>query len=337
MVAANKQVLLGVACVAFGGVCWGFSGTCAQLLSSQYGVPPAWMMCVRMSLASVLYVGACLIMDRERLVGLLHDKRSLLSLLVFALLGVILVQMCYLNCISCTNAGTATMFERMGLIVIMGYTCLRGRRLPRKREAAGLALALAGMLCITTKGDLTSLSVPLEGLLWGAGSAISLAFYTLLPVKLLGRWGSLPVVSLAMSLSAILTSVAFQPWDMGVELIPEVVLTIVAMAVIGTFCAYLVFLQGLKLAGPVLTGMVGCVEPVSAVVIAAVWLGTPTGPFDIIGCALIVIMVLLVAQSEEGDAAAGEPETAPAPKPTLTSDLEGADQATLIEEACAER
>lgn len=298
---SSRNVLLGVACVAFGGICWGFSGTCAQLLSTNYGVPPTWMMCVRMALASVLYLAACLVMDRKRLIGLLRDARSMLELVVFAFLGVILVQLCYLNCISYTNAGTATMFERTGLIVIMAVTCLSARRLPRKREVVGLVLALGGMLCITTKGDLSTLSIPPQGVLWGLGSAVSLAFYTLLPGKLLARWGSLPVVSLAMSLSALLTNVTLQPWNMGVELVPEVVGTIVAMAVVGTFFAYLVFLQGLKLAGPVLTGMVGCVEPVAAFAIAAVWLGMPVGAFDIAGCAMIVVMVLLVAQTDEDE------------------------------------
>ncbi len=56
---------------------------------------------------------------------------------------------------------------------------------------------------------------------------------------------------------------------------PALVGVIGAMVIIGTFAAYLFYLQGITDAGPVRAGLVGCVEPVSATVISAVWLGTP--------------------------------------------------------------
>ena len=95
-----------------------------------------------------------------------------------------------LSAISYTNAGTGTVLERLGLIVIMVYVCLRMRRLPRIREAAGLVLAIGGTVLIATKGNLGSLAIPAEGLFWGIISAFALAFYTLLPGKVLEKWGS---------------------------------------------------------------------------------------------------------------------------------------------------
>lgn len=299
MLSQRSRVLRGVACVAFGGICWGFSGTCAQLLSASYGVPVTWMMCMRMCISSVFLLLTCLVIDRPRLAGLLRCPRDIAGVVVFAVLGIMLVQVCYLSCISYTNAGTATVFERLGLIVIMGYTCLRMRRAPFPREAIGLVLAIVGTVCIATKGDFSTLSIAPEGLAWGAGSAVSLAFYTLLPGRLLEKWGSLPVLSLAMAVSGIISCCLFQPWNIAVQLTFEVVAASLAMAVIGTFFAYLAFLQGLKLAGPVLSGLVGSIEPVAATAISALWLGTPTGPFDIAGCAMIVVMVLLVTQRNE--------------------------------------
>ncbi|MEF2895927.1 MAG: DMT family transporter, partial [Senegalimassilia anaerobia] len=67
----------------------------------------------------------------------------------------------------------------------------------------------------------------------------------------------------------------------------------------GTFFAYLLFLQGVKLAGPMRAGLVGSIEPVAAMAFSTLWLETPITLFDIVGCALIVIMVLLVTQREE--------------------------------------
>lgn len=38
-VAGNRHVVRGIVCALAGGICWGFSGTCAQLLMNDYGAP----------------------------------------------------------------------------------------------------------------------------------------------------------------------------------------------------------------------------------------------------------------------------------------------------------
>lgn len=317
---ASGRVLRGVLCVALGGICWGFSGTCAQLLTAIYGVPVSWVICLRLAGAALMYLVACLVANRQGLVALLRDRRSVGGVFVFSLLGVLLVQVCYVSCISHTNSGTATVFERMGLIIIMLFTCITMRRRPLKRELLAVVMALVGAVCIATKGNLGSLSISSLGLLWGMGSAVSLAFYTLLPEKLLNRWGSLPVTSLAMVFAAIVANAAVQPWTTDVQVTPEIVAAMIAMIVFGTFCAYLLFLHGLKDAGPMLAGLVGSIEPVAATVISALWLGTYVGPFDIAGCALIVVMVFLVTQRDGGSGAVAPAEDAGAAVASVNGD-----------------
>ena len=74
--------------------------------------------------------------------------------------------------------------------------------------------------------------------------------------------------------------------------------------------SYLFYLQGITDAGPVRAGLVGCVEPVSATVISAVWLGTPVGVVDVVGCAMIIGMVFLVTEREEGSGGAASSDGA---------------------------
>ena len=102
-----------------------------------------------------------------------------------------------------------------------------------------------------------------------------MAFYTLLPGKVLEKWGSFIVTGLAMLIGGAVATVAVQPWTIPVEVSPELAGVMFAMIIVGTFAAYLFYLQGITDAGPVRAGLVGCVEPVSATVISAVWLGTP--------------------------------------------------------------
>ena len=298
----KSHVARGIAFAALGGICWGFSGTCAQLMTSELGVPVAWITCVRLLLGALIFLVACLFKNWRSLRAVLRDKRSLLRIAAFSMFGVLLTQMSYLSAISYTNAGTGTVLERLGLVVIMLIVCVRVRRWPKPRELFGLVFALDGTFLIATKGNIGALAIPAEGLMWGVVSAFALAAYTLLPGKVLAKWGSFIVTGLAMLLGGTVATVFVQPWSIPVGITPELVGVMGAMVIIGTFAAYLFYLQGITDAGPVRAGLVGCVEPVSATVISAVWLGTPVTPVDVAGIAMIVVMVLLVTQREEAPA-----------------------------------
>lgn len=293
------HVARGIVFAALGGICWGFSGTCAQLMTSGYGVPVAWITCVRLLLAAVIFLVVCVVREPRNLLAALRDKRSLAAIAAFSLLGVLLTQMSYLTAIAYTNAGTGTVLERLGLVLIMLYVCLRMRRLPKAREAAGLVLAIAGTVLIATKGNFSSLAIPAEGLFWGLVSAFALACYTLIPGKVLEKWGSFIVTGLAMLIGGIVATAAVRPWTISVNLTPDLAFVMGAMVLVGTFAAYLFYLQGITDAGPVRAGLVGCVEPVSATVISAVWLGTPVGPVDLVGIGMIIVMMFLVTQRGE--------------------------------------
>ncbi len=296
-------VARGIIFAALGGACWGFSGTCTQLLASGYGIPVLWIICFRLPLAAVILLAMCFAKEKENLFGLLHDRASCIRLIAFALLGLLLTQISYLSCIAYTNAGTGTVLERLGLLFILGHACVVTRRFPHVREIIGLLLALAGVFFIATKGDVHTLAIPPIALFWGIVSAISLAFYTVLPVELLKRWGNLAVVSLSMTFSGIVAVCCVRPWTMNISPSVPAFVVLVAMVIVGTVGAYIFYLQGIKDAGPVRAGLVGCIEPVSATIISAVWLHTQVYAADILGMVLIIGMVVLVTQKEE------QPET----------------------------
>ncbi|WP_232050824.1 GNAT family N-acetyltransferase [Arabiibacter massiliensis] len=296
--AGGRHVARGVVCALAGGICWGFSGTCAQLLMDDYGAPATWITCVRMVIAAVFFLALTAMRNWRDLVAVFRDWRSLVQIAAFAIFGVLLTQLSYLNAIAYTSAGVGTTIEQVGLVLIMLYVCLRNRRLPRVREAAGLVLALGGMVVIATQGDPGRLAIPPEGLAWGLVSAVALTFYTLMPVRVLGKWGSMLVTGLAMLFGGSAASAVVQPWTMDVQLSTGGLATLVAIVLVGTLGAYMLYLQGVNDAGPVKASLLCCVEPVSAMVLALFWLHTPVSVWDLAGCALIVAMIFLVTERE---------------------------------------
>lgn len=287
-------VARGILFAALGGICWGFSGTCAQLLTSEYGLDPVWIVCVRLPFAALLFLAVCVAKDRDRLLGALRDRRTVAGLILFALFGILLTQLSYLTAISLTNAGTGTVMERLGLVLLTAVVCAMSRRLPYPREVAGVLLAVAGTFLIATKGSFDGLAIPPEALAWGFLLACGFVGYTLLPEKLLARWGSFVVTGVGMLIAGAIICAVERPWEVPVSFSPGMLAALAAMVLLGTFFAYLFYLQGVKEAGAMRAGLVGCIEPVAATAFSALWLGTPVTWADLAGMALILAMVVLV-------------------------------------------
>ena len=305
-VVSRSRKVRGVLFAILGGICWGLSGTCAEYLMESYFVNPIWLTSMRMSVSGIIFLVLALFVDRARLFEVMHNPRALGSLLVFGLAGLAFCQITYHFAIENTNSGTATVLEQLALIIIMFYSCRLSHRFPRKRELAGLALALMGVFLISTHGDLHQLSIPEVGLFWGLVSAIGLTCYNLLPTRLIGRWGSIITVGLGSLFAGVLIALVVQPWRSfdSVTFDGGFFLGFAGVTIVGTVMAAWMYMQAISDIGPVKASLLAAVEPVAATVFSAVFLPTYFAAIDIVGFACIITMVILVSsRSKEEDPA----------------------------------
>lgn len=304
MAASYPHMKRGVLCALFGGIFWGFSANCAEILMGYFAVPVEWITCARMGCSALFFLTLSAVTMKRRMLEVFKDINMLLLIAGFSLLGITLTQISYLKAIHFAGAGTALLLEQLGLVLVMLYLCLKSRRKPYGRELAGLVLALVGAVLISTQGDITTLDIPLIGLIWGLISAVSLAFYNLMGVKPLAKYGSFLVTGLSMLLGCVVTTAMFRPWTYAVSLPAEGWVIFALIVLVGTILAYLLFVQGIRDAGPMRAGLLGSVEPVSAIVISAVWLGTPISVYDALGAVAIVCMIAFITQREESTSVA---------------------------------
>lgn len=290
---AARTLVIGTIATLVGGSFWGFSGTAASFLFDHYHVDTAWLMSVRQLFAGLLFIAVALAFDRQRLIKLWTSRADRRSLLLFAAFGLLFNQFFYLLTVRITNAGTATVMQCLNLLLIMAFSCVRGHRRPRKRELAGVALALTGTFLLATGGDPSKLSIPPLGLATGALTAIGAAFMSILPARILPRYGSNIVTGSAMLASGTVCSLVVQPWRNAPALDANGVVALAVLVVVGSFLAYLLYMQGVKDVGSMRAGLLGTVEPISATLTSAVMLGTVFAPTDLAGFALIIGMVFL--------------------------------------------
>lgn len=306
----RRRFWRGVVAALVGGAMWGFSGTCAQYLYQHYEIDPLFITWVRMLGSGILFLILLASTQRGKLRAIAGDRRELGRLALFGIAGLFLCQFTYTTSVNATNAGTATVLQSLNTVFILAATCLMMRRAPRAMEIGGLALALVATWLIATKGNLTALMIPPAGLAWGLINAASCTFYIMYPKHLFARWGSLPVTGIGMLIGGI---AAVAIWGLGglwgaPPVVPQLgldgVLVLAAIVVVGTLAAFGLYLHGVSIVGSVKGGLLGTTEPASAMVFAALWLGTMFTWADWIGLVLMVAMIFLVTLSgskEAGD------------------------------------
>lgn len=306
----RRRFWRGVVAALVGGAMWGFSGTCAQYLYQHYEIDPLFITWVRMLGSGILFLILLAFTQRGKLRAIAGDRRELGRLALFGIAGLFLCQFTYTTSVNATNAGTATVLQSLNTVFILAATCLMMRRAPRAMEIGGLAFALVATWLIATKGNLTALMIPPAGLAWGLINAASCTFYIMYPKHLFARWGSLPVTGIGMLIGGI---AAVAIWGLGglwgaAPVVPQLgldgVLVLAAIVVVGTLAAFGLYLHGVSIVGSVKGGLLGTTEPASAMVFAALWLGTMFTWADWIGLVLMVAMIFLVTLSgskEAGD------------------------------------
>ena len=194
-----------------------------------------------------------------------------------------------------SNAGTGTVLEYLGLILIVVWVCLSHRRWPRASELIAMILALTGTFLLSTHGTPGTLALTPVTLAWGGVAALTLATYTLLPARLIAAYGAELVVGYGLVIAGAGVGLVGRVWRYSITWTPDVILAMTITVVLGTAVAFTAFLWGVDRIGPVRASLVGCAEPIAATVFSALIMGSSYTGADIVGMALIVSAVVTIS------------------------------------------
>ena len=189
--------LKGTLLTVVAGIAWGLSGTSGQYLMA-HGISALVLTNLRLLIAGGILMLLAYATAKDKMLAFLKDRKSLLSLLIFALIGLFLNQFAYLTAIQETNAGTATVLQYVCPVGILIYSCIKDKVAPTLGEIISIILAIGGTFLIATHGQLDQLSMTPAGLFWGLFSALTYALYIILPIALIKKWGSSLVIGVGM-------------------------------------------------------------------------------------------------------------------------------------------
>ena len=286
--------LKGILLTVVAGIAWGLSGTSGQYLM-VHGISALVLTNLRLLIAGGILMLLAYATAKDRMLAFLKDRKSLLSLLIFALIGLFLNQFAYLTAIQETNAGTATVLQYVCPVGILIYSCIKDKVAPTLGEIVSIILAIGGTFLIATHGQLDQLSITPSGLFWGLFSAWTYALYIILPIALIKKWGSSLVIGVGMVIAGLVALPFTGVLQTTIPTSLDFLLAFAGIILIGTVFAYTAFLKGASLIGPVKSSLLASIEPISAVFFAFLIMNEQFYPIDFLGMAMILVAVTLIS------------------------------------------
>lgn len=284
----------GIVLVLLAALFWGISGTVSQYMFQSLHISTEWLTTVRLLCAGLILLAIAYKKEGIRIFDIWRQKADILAILIFGIIGMIGVQYTYLAAITHGNAATATVLQYLGPALVTSYYIVLAKRWPTLKELGAVCMALLGTFLLVTHGSVQSLSISKTAFIWGILSAFGLAFYTIQPISLLKRWGSLIVVGWGMLVGGVAFSFVHAPWQFEGEWHMTTNFAFLFVILCGTVISFYSYLESLKYLTATETSLLACAEPLSAAVTAVLFLGVAFGWIDWLGtfCILLTIVIL---------------------------------------------
>ena len=286
----------GIVFTLLGATCWGLSGVLGEYLLNVSKIDPVWIIANRLFFSGIAMVAILLIKDKHDLVRVFSNKIDILKLLNFSFFGLLICQGTFFLTIKHTNAGMATVIQYIGPVIIMLYYCVIGRRWPLPREVIAIVVSLFGTVLIATHFDFSKLNISTLGLFWGLLSAFGLASYNIFSISLTTKYGVMPIMAWGLLIAGVVVY-----FTTGSNYVPDnfTLIDFICMSgvvIIGTILSFSLYLEGVRLIGAVTGSIIGCFEPIAAIIFSFLLLGTTFGTIDLIGAAFILSAVIVLSK-----------------------------------------
>ncbi len=301
--AMPAQRAKGIFLVITAAILWGVSGTVAQYLFDLQGFSVDWLVVTRLLIAGVILLVFAYRKEGPRIWIIWKGRKDRVNLLLLSLLGMLAVQYTYFAAIKHGNAATATILQYLAPVLITCYIAIRVRKAPSIKELFAVLLAVLGTFLLVTEGRFEGLTISKGALFWGLCSAIALAYYTLQPLTLLAKWGSTLVIGWAMLIGGTSFSFIHPPWVFQGEWTLSALLAVIFVVLFGTVIPFYCYLESLHYLSASETSVLACVEPLSAALLAIIWLKVSFGIMEWVGTICIVSTIMILALSKGKPAA----------------------------------
>lgn len=290
----NKK-LLGACCGILTGACWGLSSVFSQYLFTNTSMTSSWFVAVRMFFAGVFMIGLTVACKREELVRLLKNKNDFVRCIVTGVLGTMLFQFACYGAVERSNAATAIVLQYLCPAMVMVYTCIRRKKLPKWFETLALLMAISGVFLIATHGNIHELVITSDALLWGIGCAFFMSVGTLIPERLYEEYSTQTITSVALCSGGIIAAICVNPVKNPPQMDAKAFAIFLLAVFFGSVIAYAVYAIAIKQIGSANASLFACAEIPITTVLSVLLLHNRFTILDLIGFLLIASTIFILS------------------------------------------
>lgn len=286
---------------SLGAMSWGISGVCSQYLFMNYDVDSSWLTAIRMVLSGILLLILSAYKDKDKLIKIWAIPKDVGWLFAFSILGLLMCQYTYVSAIKYSDSATATVLQSLNVVIMIVFMSIVTRTKMKFSQILAVFLAVFGTYLISTGGNPRNMTISTAGLIFGLLSAVGVITYTLFSRPIIVKWGNILVTGWGMLIGGLVISIITKAWIIPKDLDFIAWLMIAIIIVVGTAGGFSIFLEGVKHIGPVKATLIGCLEPASATLLAAIFLGMRFSLVELTGFFCILLTVFLSVKDKEAE------------------------------------
>ena len=293
----RKETVRGTALTIAGGFFWGLAGVFGKYSFEYKGVTTPWLVNVRLIIAGIILLTRAYMIQKEGILRIWKNKRHVLRMLVYGVIGIAGCQMTYYMAVEDSNAGIATVLQYTAPVMIMVLLAVKNWKIPGRNEIIALVLAFGGTVLLATHGNLTQLSVSKTTLVLGLASAVATVFYNLVPGNLMDIYGTYVMVGWGMLISGIGLTPIVKPWTMNAAITWDwqCIACVAVVIVLGTVMSFSCYMEGVRLIGGSKASLLASVEPLTATALSVIFMHVAFSAMDLAGFVGIIAAVIILS------------------------------------------
>ena len=289
----DKTTLYGMLLAIFAGNCWGSMAVVAQYLMKEMTFSVESLTAFRLLGAGVLMVVVDRLFISKIPLSTVFSKENAFDVIVYGI-TVFVIQWSFFLSIHHANAATAGILILTSPLFVVALLAFSEHRKPLLKELLAIAVAMVGVVCLVTKGQLNAVEFSTFGVLWGLSAAFSGAFSTVQPRKVMARLSVTTLVGWGMLIGGLAATILTDPFNQSFSWNWVAVGCYSYIVLFGTIIAFWCYMKSLEFVPPSTTAILNSFEPLSAVVFSILVFGLPFGAVEIIGTLLIFSTVLIL-------------------------------------------
>ena len=292
----KRTEVFGYVYILIGSTLWGVSSVVAKSLFN-IGLPPAELVLIRLTLATLTLLLILLFFDRKKMVVSLRD---LPYFFILGFVGVAGMQFTYYYTISKIHVGPAILLQYIQPVWVSIYAFLFQREPLSKGKIASLLLAVIGCYFVVGGYQFDLLRLNKVGILSGVVSSLFFTFYALYGEKGLKKYDPWTLILYGFGFGALFYWILVSPMKFitgGYSL--KMWIAFLYIAIFATLIPFGFYFKGIDRVRATRASITATWEPVIAGFAAYIVLGEVLYPLQVLGGIGVIAAVVLLQIGRE--------------------------------------